>query len=287
MATTKAKANAMPIDQDETFVSLSMAKNLGDNDSVAIEEKLKTLYKIQQTDTKIDKIYLLRGELPLEVQDIEDEVEGLKTRIANAKDEIAAAESANATHRAQITECEEALAKYNAQRDNVKNNREYESISKEIEYMDLQKQFCEKKIREANLLIEEKKALVAETEEHLKLREEDLDNKRKELDTIVKETAKEEAQLVKQRDELVSKIDERMFIAYTKVRANTKNKLAVVTVKRDACGGCFAKIEAIAILVERTARLGRHGMERLEACDDETRLHIAARDDGIVVETHR
>ncbi len=242
MATTKAKANAMPIDQDETFVSLSMAKNLGDNDSVAIEEKLKTLYKIQQTDTKIDKIYLLRGELPLEVQDIEDEVEGLKTRIANAKDEIAAAESANTTHRAQITECEEALAKYNAQRDNVKNNREYESISKEIEYMDLQKQFCEKKIREANLLIEEKKALVAETEEHLKLREEDLDNKRKELDTIVKETAKEEAQLVKQRDELVSKIDERMFIAYNKVRANTKNKLAVVTVKRDACGGCFAKI---------------------------------------------
>ncbi|MCR5326319.1 MAG: hypothetical protein K6E37_06165 [Bacteroidales bacterium] len=242
MATTKAKANAKPIDQDETFVSLSMAKNLGDNDSVAIEEKLKTLYKIQQTDTKIDKIYLLRGELPLEVQDIEDEVEGLKTRIANAKDEIAAAESANATHRAQITECEEALAKYNAQRDNVKNNREYESISKEIEYMDLQKQFCEKKIREANLLIEEKKALVAETEEHLKLREEDLDNKRKELDTIVKETAKEEAQLVKQRDELVSKIDERMFIAYNKVRANTKNKLAVVTVKRDACGGCFAKI---------------------------------------------
>ena len=242
MATTKAKTKAMPIDQDETFVSLSMAKNLGDNDSVAIEEKLHTLYRIQQTDTTIDRIHLLRGELPLEVQDIEDEVEGLKTRIANAKDEIAAAESAIATHRAQITECEEALAKYNAQRDNVKNNREYESISKEIEYMDLQKQFCEKKIRESNLLIEEKKALVAETEEHLKLREEDLDNKRKELETIVKETAKDEAQLMKEREELVAKIDERMFIAYNKVRENTKNKLAVVTVKRDACGGCFAKI---------------------------------------------
>ena len=102
MATTKAKTNVVPIDQDETFVSLSMAKNLGDNDSVAIEEKLHTLYKIQQTDTKIDKIYLLRGELPLEVQDIEDEVEGLKTRIANAKEEIAAAETANTSSRAQI-----------------------------------------------------------------------------------------------------------------------------------------------------------------------------------------
>ncbi len=242
MATTKAKTNVVPIDQDETFVSLSMAKNLGDNDSVAIEEKLHTLYKIQQTDTKIDKIYLLRGELPLEVQDIEDEVEGLKTRIANAKEEIAAAETANTSSRAQIKECEESLAKYNAQRDNVKNNREYESISKEIEYMDLQKQFCEKKIREANLLIEEKKALVEETQNHLAMREEDLENKRKELETIIKETAKEEAQLVKQRDELVTKIDERMYIAYKKVRSNTKNKLAVVTVKRDACGGCFAKI---------------------------------------------
>ena len=242
MATTKAKTNVVPIDQDETFVSLSMAKNLGDNESVAIDEKLHTLYKIQQTDTKIDRIYLLRGELPLEVQDIEDEVEGLRTRISNATDEIAAAEAANTTSRAQIKECEESLAKYMAQRDNVKNNREYESISKEIEYMDLQKQFCEKKIREANLLIEEKKALVGETREHLAMREEDLENKRKELDTIIKETAKEEAQLVKQRDELVSKIDERMYIAYNKVRANTKNKLAVVTVKRDACGGCFAKI---------------------------------------------
>ena len=97
MATTKAKTNVVPIDRDETFVSLSMAKNLGDNDSVAIDEKLHTLYKIQQTDTKIDRIYLLRGELPLEVQDIEDEVEGLRTRISNATEEIAAAEAANTT----------------------------------------------------------------------------------------------------------------------------------------------------------------------------------------------
>lgn len=242
MATTKAKTIATPIDKDETFVSLSISKNFNDNDSVAIEEKLRTLYKIQQTDTKIDRIYLLRGELPLEVQDIEDEVEGLKTRISNAKEEIAAAEFATNSNRAKIAECEEALAKYNEQRDNVKNNREYDSISKEIEFQDLEKQTCEKRIREANFLIEEKKQLVAETEARLAMREEDLAAKRQELATIVEETAKDEEALVKERETLAAKLDERMMIAYTKVRSNTKNKLAVVTVKRDACGGCFAKI---------------------------------------------
>ncbi len=242
MATTKAKTVAAPIDKGETFVSLSMAKNLGDTDSIAIEEKLHTLYKIQQTDTRIDKIYLLRGELPLEVQDIEDEVEGLKTRIANASDEIAAAESANASNRAKIAECVEALAKYNAQRDNVKNNREYDSITKEIEFQDLEKLTCEKRIREADFLIEEKKALIEETTARLVLREEDLTNKRKELETIVEETSKDEEALLKEREALAAKIDERMMIAYNKVRSNTKNKLAVVTVKRDACGGCFNKI---------------------------------------------
>ena len=242
MATSKAKTVATPIDKGETFVSLSMDKKLGDSDSLAIEEKLHTLYKIQQTDTKIDKIYLLRGELPLEVQDIEDEVEGLKTRIANANDEIAAAESAKANNNAKIAESEEALAKYNAQRDNVKNNREYDSISKEIEFQELEKLTCEKRNREANFLIEEKKALIEETQKTLTLREEDLAGKRKELETIVEETAKDEEALLKEREALVSVLDERMVIAYNKVRSNTKNKLAVVTVKRDACGGCFNKI---------------------------------------------
>ena len=242
MATSKAKTVAAPIDKEETFVSLSMAKNLGESDSLAIEDKLHTLYKIQQTDTKIDKIYLLRGELPLEVQDMEDEVEGLKTRIANAKADIESAESANAGNRARFTESEEALVKYNEQRDNVKNNREYDSITKEIEYQELEKLTCEKRIREANLLIEEKKALIAETESLLALREEDLANKRKELECIVEETAKDEEVLLKEREALISKLDERMVIAYNKVRSNTKNKLAVVTVKRDACGGCFNKI---------------------------------------------
>ena len=208
----------------------------------SVEEKLQSLYQLQTMLTEIDKIKTLRGELPLEVQDIEDEVEGLKTRIANANDEIAAAEAANASNRAKIAESEELLVKYNAQRDNVKNNREYDSISKEIEYQELEKLTCEKRIREADFLIEEKKALIAETEKTLALREEDLAGKRKELETIVEETAKDEAALLKEREALVSLLDERMVIAYNKVRSNTKNKLAVVTVKRDACGGCFNKI---------------------------------------------
>jgi len=242
MATSKAKTVVTPIDKDETFVSLSMSKNIGDGDSITIEEKLHTLYKIQQTDTKIDKIYLLRGELPIEVQEIEDEVEGLKTRISKAEAEIASSEVAISNFRSRIAEAKEALDKYNSQRDNVKNSREYDSITKEIEFQELDIESCEKKIRETNMLIEEKKALVEETTAHLTLREEDLTGKRKELETIVEETAKDEEVLLKERGALEAKLDERILIAYNKVRNSTKNRLAVVTVNRDACGGCFAKI---------------------------------------------
>ena len=239
---TKKKVNKIvtPIDQRETFVSLQ--KNMADTDSIAMEQKLHTLYRIQQTDTKIDKIYLLRGELPLEVQDLEDEIAGLQTRIGNAKAEIKDIEKVNAEHKHVIEESKHLVAKYDAQRDNVKNNREYESISKEIEYQDLEQQVAAKKIRENEALISEKKQVIEEAQQTLAHRESDLVEKKKELDTIVEETAKEEEALLKDREELVSQIDERMMVAYTKVRANAHNKLAVVTVNRDACGGCFNKI---------------------------------------------
>ena len=239
---TKKKVNKIvtPIDQRETFVSLQ--KNMADTDSIAMEQKLHTLYRIQQTDTKIDKIYLLRGELPLEVQDLEDEIAGLQTRIANAKAEIKEIEKANAEHRHAIEESKHLMARYDAQRDNVKNNREYESITKEIEYQDLEQQVAEKKIRENDMLAEEKKQVIEEAQDALAHRESDLVEKRKELDTIVEETAKEEEELLKEREKLVGQIDERMMVAYSKVRANAHNKLAVVTVRRDACGGCFNKI---------------------------------------------
>ena len=239
---TKKKVNKIdtPIDPRETFVSLQ--KNMADTDSIAMEQKLRTLYRIQQTDTKIDKIYLLRGELPLEVQDLEDEIAGLNTRINNTKAEIKDIEKANAEHKHVIEESKHLIAKYDAQRDNVKNNREYESISKEIEYQDLEQQVAAKKIRENEALISEKKQVVEDAQKDLALRESDLVEKQKELDTIVEETAKEEEALLKERESLVSQIDERMMVAYTKVRSNAHNKLAVVTVNRDACGGCFNKI---------------------------------------------
>ena len=239
---TKKKVNKIvtPIDQRETFVSLQ--KNMADTDSIAMEQKLHTLYRIQQTDTKIDKIYLLRGKLPLEVQDLEDEIAGLHTRIANTKAEIKEIEKVNSDHKHVIEESKHLIAKYDAQRDNVKNNREYESISKEIEYQDLEQQVAAKKIRENEALISEKKQVIEDAQHTLALRESDLVEKQKELDTIVEETAKEEEALLKEREELVGQIDERMMVAYTKVRANAHNKLAVVTVTRDACGGCFNKI---------------------------------------------
>ena len=239
---TKKKVNKIvtPIDQRETFVSLQ--KNMADTDSIAMEQKLRTLYRIQQTDTKIDKIYLLRGELPLEVQDLEDEIAGLHTRITNVKAEIKDIEKVNTDHKHTIEESKHLVAKYEAQRDSVKNNREYESISKEIEYEDLEQQAAAKKIRENEALMAEKKQVLEDAQKDLAVREANLVEKKKELDTIVEETSKEEADLLRERENLVSQIDERMMVAYTKVRANAHNKLAVVTVNRDACGGCFNKI---------------------------------------------
>jgi len=246
MATQKTTAKAVkkvvetPIDQRETFVSLS--KKMNDADGIAMEEKLHTLYQVQLTDTKIDKIHLLRGELPLEVEDLEDEVAGLKTRLENAQSDIKDAEQRVSDYKHQGEEAKKLMAKYEGQRDNVKNNREYESISKEIEYQELEQLSCEKKSREALAFIAEKQELVEKTKGELAGREEDLEVKKKELESIIEETAKEEAQLVAQKEALCAKLDERMLIAYDKVRSNAHNHLAVVTVQRDACGGCFNKI---------------------------------------------
>lgn len=241
MATNKVKKIETPIDQRETFVSLQ--KNMADTDSATMEQKLRALYQIQQTDTKIDKIYLLRGELPLEVQDLEDEIEGLKTRIARIQGEIAEVEARNTECRHTYDEAQAEIDKYSVQRDNVKNNREYDSITKEIEYQQLDQQLAQKRIRENNLEIEDKQKVLAEAEGKLQLREADLQEKKKELDSIIEETAKEEAELLKDKAALEAQIaDERMLVAYNKVRSNAHNHLAVVAVKRDACGGCFNKI---------------------------------------------
>lgn len=241
MATNKVKKIETPIDQRETFVSLQ--KNMADTDSATMEQKLRALYQIQQTDTKIDKIYLLRGELPLEVQDLEDEIEGLQTRIARIQGEIKEIEANNSECRQAYQEAQDQIDKYTIQRDNVKNNREYDSITKEIEDKQLDQKLAQKHIRENNAGIEEKNSALQEAQERVNLRKSDLVEKKAELDSIIEETAREEEELLKSKAALEAQVaDERMLVAYNKVRSNAHNHLAVVTIKRDACGGCFNKI---------------------------------------------
>ena len=241
MATSKKNNTVVaPVVEGETFASLQIAKNL-DSD-MSMETRLRLLYKLQQTDSKIDKIYLLRGELPLEVQDLEDSIEGLRTRIANLEKDIKDGEAFVAQKKQDMVSSKDLIEKYEAQRDNVKNNREYDSLSKEIEYQTLEIELAEKKINDTNKALAEKREVLASANAALEGREIDLDNKKKELETIVEETQKEEEALLKLSDELQEHIDPRMLNAYKKVRANLRNKMAVVTVKRDACGGCFNKI---------------------------------------------
>lgn len=241
MATSRQKKNQVetPIDNRETFTSLS--KNLNESDS-SMESKLRTLYNIQQTDVQIDRIHLLRGELPEEVRDLEDAIEGLKTRISNIKESISEIEKFIAQKKLDIESCKSAIAKYEDQRDNVKNSREYDSLSKEIEYQGLEQELAEKRIKENTAALTEKKADLDRAVADLAGREVDLENKKAELVSIIEETSKEEEVLLKQKEELAKDIDARTLAAYDKVRLNARNRMAVVTVKRDACGGCFNKI---------------------------------------------
>ncbi len=241
MATSKKNNTVIPpVVEGETFTSLQIAKDLGSD--VSVETKLRLLYRLQQTDSKIDKIYLLRGELPLEVQDLEDSIEGLKTRIANLEKEIKDGTEFIAQKKQDMVSSKALIEKYEAQRNNVKNNREYDSLSKEIEFQTLEIELAEKKIGDTNKALVDKKDALANATSVLEGREIDLNNKRKELETIVEETQKEEEDLLKMVAELEEQIEPRMLNAYRKVRSNLRNKLAVVTVKRDACGGCFNKI---------------------------------------------
>ena len=244
MATSKKKIVMVetPIDHRETFVSLSTNMKNQNNDEVTMESKLRSLYMIQKTDSKIDEIHLLRGELPEEVRDLEDEIAGLNTRINRLQAEIKEQESLISIKKMDIKNCEDNITRYDEQRNNVANNREYDSISKEIEFQGLEKELAQKKLREATEQLALKKEALESAEMTLKGREEDLENKKKELVSIIEDTAREEEVLKAKLAEYEKGVDERMLAAYHKVRSNAHNHLAVVTVKRDACGGCFNKI---------------------------------------------
>jgi predicted nucleic acid-binding Zn-ribbon protein len=209
---------------------------------MTIAEKLKALYNKQLVDTAIDKIKILRGELPLEVQDLEDEIEGLQTRVSKYDEDVAALEKSISGKKQEIHNSQELIKKYQEQQNNVRNNREYDSLSKEIEFQTLEIELCEKRIREFTVLIDEKKVVIGESSAILEERKLDLDNKKKELDAIIDETRKEEEILIKRSVELDGIIEARLSTAYRKIRANARNGLAVVPVERDACGGCFNKI---------------------------------------------
>lgn len=221
-----------------------MAKKEAHVDAIelSVEEKLKALYSLQIVDSHLDNILKLRGELPLEVQDLEDEIAGLETRFQKFVDEIKQTEQKVGQKKIEIKKAEELIKKYTEQQKNVRNNREYDAINKEIEFQQLEIQLCEKHIKEFNSRAEELKIESGSIEALLERRKSDLEIKNKELQEIIEETQKEEEQIREKSAELEKIIEPRLLTAYKRIRANMRNGLAVVKVERDACGGCFAKI---------------------------------------------
>ena len=207
-----------------------------------VEEKLKTLFELQTLHTQIDKIRQTRGELPMEVADLEDEVAGLETRIQKIKAELDELEDSIVTRKNMIKDALAATKKYDVQLADVKNNREYDAISKEIEIQGLEIQVSEKKIKEHSFEIQNKTEVYEKALANITERKKDLEIKKSELDTITAETQKEEASIISKADVAEKHIEERLLIAYNRLRNNAKNGLAVVTIQRDSCSGCFNQI---------------------------------------------
>ncbi len=206
------------------------------------EEKLQALFQLQLIDSEIDKIRIIRGELPMEVSDLEDEIAGLQTRINNFTEEVDSMQTQITQRKQAIKDSNAAIKKYESQQMNVKNNREFDSLNKEIEFQQLEIQLSEKRIKEFTGEFAAKNAILQASLETLNERSEDLKNKKDELDNIIAETRKEEEQLQKFSEQASEMIDERLLSAYHRIRKNARNGLAVVTIQRDACGGCFNKI---------------------------------------------
>ena len=217
-----------------------MAKK--DPTDLSVEEKLKALYQLQTTLSGIDEKRALRGELPLEVQDLEDEIAGLNTRVEKIKTDIDEFKKAVAQKKTDITSAEASVERYRKQLDEVKNNREYDTLTKEIEFQSLEIELCNKKIKEALLKVEEKNADLAKADELIKDRTAALKEKKEELDEIMQETRDEEEKLKNKASELELTIEPRLLSSFKRIRKNSRNGLGIVYVQRDACGGCFNKI---------------------------------------------
>lgn len=213
-----------------------------DPSEVSIEKKLIALYSLQQIDSQVDKIRIIRGELPLEVQDLEDEIAGLETRIENYLQENSVLEKSITEKKFSIKDSQTLIKKYEEQQMNVRNNREYDSLTKEIEIQSLEIQLSEKRIREFQQALEAKTEEINRFQSILSDRKNDLEIKKNELDDIVAETEKEENELIHNSEINRKFIEDRLITAYSRIRKNARNGLAVVQIERDACGGCFNKI---------------------------------------------
>ena len=213
-----------------------------DPQEYTVEEKLKTLYQLQTTLSKIDEIKTLRGELPLEVEDLEDEIVGLNTRIDNIKGNINELRRELVGRKADIEKANNAIAKYKEHLDNVSNNRQFDLLTKEIEYQQLEVELAEKKTVEANEALEARQIDLAQAIKDLDERKNDLVDKKSELEEIVSETKQEEEKLREKSKELETKIEPRLLQSFKRIRKNTRNGLGIVYVQRDACGGCFNHI---------------------------------------------
>ncbi len=236
----KTKKIETPIDRRETFVSIQ--KSFADSD-LSVNEKLQTLYALQNADTAIDKILQFRGELPMEVEALEDEITELKAKAARLSEMVEEYNKFITENKLGISESDAQIEKYKAQLENIENSREYDSLNKEIENQGYLRQIAEKNITETKVRIFDKKNELEVIKEKLAVRNEDLKAKKEELATIVESTSKEEEALRAERDACAAKIDERTMSAYNHIRQSCNNHLAVVSIfNGDSCGGCFNTI---------------------------------------------
>ena len=208
----------------------------------SMQEKILALYDLQKIDSQIDAINKIKGELPLEVQDLDDELAGLRSRVENINAEIEEFNALTKQRKREVDQAKIQIGNYKEQQNNVRNNREFDAIAKEIEYQELVIELAEKRLKEYAAGVKGKKAQVEETESLMAERQKDLEAKQTELQSIEEETASQVADLTAQAEKAQAKIDERLLAAYRRIRRNVRNGLAVVTVRRDACGGCYNRI---------------------------------------------
>tara|TARA_B100000900_G_scaffold409089_1_gene424395 strand:+ start:306 stop:1070 length:765 start_codon:yes stop_codon:yes gene_type:complete len=221
-----------------------MANKKAEQQELTVAKKLEQLAMLQKLDSSIDEIKILRGELPLEVQDLEDEVEGLTKRLENFQNEVDEKKE-NINHQNEVKkEAELLIKKYEKDQMKVRNNREFDAINKELEYQTLEIELADKKIKESEIFIEDQKIHVSSTKSRIKEKKSILKEKKSELDDIIKKTEKDEEKLERKRNKIKKQIEERLIFAYDRIRSGSRNGLAVVPINRGACGGCFNKVTA-------------------------------------------